>query len=910
MVEKRKKISNETAWYQRSVEEAFSLLSATKSGLTSEEAKRRVFQYGYNEVRLKRRSALIRFLLQIHNPLIYVLLLAAFVTSILKIWTDTAVILLAVVINVIIGFIQEGKAESAIESLKKMMAPKCTVIRDGQKKVIPARELVPGDIVILEAGNRVPSDLRLFHEKKLEVDESMLTGESIPVNKNIEPILREELPPADQRCIAFSGTFITRGSGQGVVIGTGEQTEFGKIARLMKEIPRTATPLMRKMANFTRFLVIVILIATAINFALAVTFGYTAVYSFLASVALVVAAIPEMLPALVVAVLSLSAMSMAKRNALIRRLPATETLGVTTVIASDKTGTLTKNEMTVERLYCGGRDYRITGAGYVPKGDFILEDKMVNPVDGTLELKETLMAGHLCNNATLVEEDGGYNIVGDPTEGALVVSATKAGFVEKLTRLDELPFEPEQQYMATLHQHQGENKNIIYVKGSPEKLMELCQDQLIEGIIRPLRTEEVLAKADELGKEGLRVLAMGYKSVFRDKIKLNPEDIGGLTFLGLQGMIDPPKEGVVEAIKKCKTAGIKTIMITGDRAKTAVAIAEKIGIAEEGDKVLTGGELSRMSDDELYEVVAQVSVYARTVPEHKLRITQQLQRRGHVVAVTGDGVNDAPALKVADIGVAMGITGTEVSKEASDMVLADDNFASIVAAVEEGRHGWNNIRKAILYTLPTNGGQTLLIMGAILLAPFIPLFAFALPLEPIQILWVNLADSVFLTLPLMMESKEKGLLRCPPRDPKERIANRLFFMRVGLVSILMALTAFAIYNHFGGAAITDPINEFRITQAQTAAFVAVMLFHVGYLATARSLFDSAFTFSPFSNRWVLIGMGITLVNALLITYLPFLQALFRTAELPIQWWWVIILALLPGFIGVEIEKFIRKQFIL
>lgn len=891
-------IPNETEWYRIPVEETFSLLSATRSGLNSDEAKTRIVRYGYNEVKLKRRSALVRFLLQFHNPLVYVLLVASLVTSILEIWTDTAVILLAVTINVIVGFIQEGKAETAIESLTKMMTPRCTVLRDGCKKVIPARELVPGDVVLLESGDRVPADLRLFHLRNLSVDESVLTGESVPVNKNTESISRESLPPAEQRCIAFGGTFVTRGSGGGVVTDTGEGTEFGKIARLMKETPRTATPLMRKMAEFTRFLVIVILIVTAVNFMLAVTFGYTAVYSFLASVALVVAAIPEMLPALVVAILSLSAVSMAKRNALIRKLPATETLGVTTVIASDKTGTLTKNEMTVERLYCGGRDYRVTGAGYVPDGDFILEDKVVNPAEESPELKETLMAGYLCSNASIMEEDGGYSIVGDPTEGALVVSAAKSGFVEGLTRLDELPFEPELQYMATLHRRGGEN--IIYMKGSPEKLLEVCQDQLIDGGIKPLQAEEVLAKADEMGKDGLRVLGMGYKRVSSEKDTLNPEDIRGLTFLGLQGMIDPPKEGVVEAIKKCETAGIKTIMITGDRVKTAVSIAQKIGIAREGDRVLTGGELSCMSDDDLYEVVEQVSVYARTVPEHKLRITQQLQRRGHVVAVTGDGVNDAPALKVADIGVAMGITGTEVSKDAADMVLADDNFASIVAAVEEGRHGWNNIQKAVLYTLPTNGGQTLLIMGAVLLAPFIPIFALSLPLEPIHILWVNLADSVFLTLPLMMEPKEKGLLNHPPRDHRERIANRFFYVRVGLVSILMALTAFFIYHHFGS-------SSGLVKEAQTAAFVGVMLFHLGYLASARSIYDSAFTFSPFSNRWVLAGMGITLINALLITYLPLLQDLFRTAAFPIEWWNIVVLALLPGFIGVEIEKFIRKR---
>ena len=894
--------SDEKRWYQRSVEETFSLLSTEATGLTKDEVDKRLVIYGHNEVEIKKRSALVRFLLQFHNPLIYVLMAAAFVTAILNMWTDTTVILLSVVINVIVGFIQEGKAESAIESLNKMMVPQCTVLRENEKMIIPSRELVPGDIVFLESGNRVPADLRLFYVRNLSADESILTGESVPVNKDIEPIIKDGVSLADQRCIAFSGTFIARGSGEGIVIGTGEKTEFGKIAKLMKEVPRTPTPLMRKTSEFTRFLVTVILIATAINFILGVVLGYTTTYSFLASVALIVAATPETLPALVVAILSLSAMSMAKRNAIIRRLPAAETLGVTTVIASDKTGTLTKNEMTVERLYCGGLDYRITGTGYAPKGDFILDGKMVSPLEGPIELKETLMAGYLCNNATLTEGDDGWKIVGDPTEGALVVSARKAGLKERSTEMYELPFEPDLQHMATLHK--TEDGGIIYVKGSPEKLLEMCQDQLIDGGVDPLRTEEILAKADDMGKEGLRVLAMAYRRTSDDKTTLSHEDVAGLTFLGLQGMIDPPKDGVIEAIRKCKSAGIKPIMITGDRAKTAVAIAHMIGVMKEEDKFLTGAELSSMSDEELYEVVEEISVYARASPEHKLRITRQLRKKGHVVAVTGDGVNDAPALKAADIGVAMGLSGTEVSKEAADMVLADDNFTSIVAAVEEGRHGWNNFQKAVLYTLPTSSGQALLIMGAVLLAPFIPLFAISLPLEPIHILWVNLADSVFLTLPLMMEPKEKGLLRESPRDPKEKIANRLFFVRVGLASTLMALTAFAIYYHFGGF---NSSSMPHIVQAQTATFVAVILFHLGYLISARSIYDSAFTFSPFSNRWVLFGIGITLLNVLLITYIPPLQAIFRTAAFPVDWWRVIILALLPGFFGIETEKYLRKR---
>ena len=901
---------NETKWYQRSVEQTFELLAAGSGGLTSSEAKARLEKYGYNELEYKKPSVLMRFLRQFQSPLVYILLVAALITGILsmrgeEMWMDMVVILGVVVLNVIIGFYQEGKAESALEALRNMIVPECTVRRDGKEKVIPTRELVPGDVVLISGGARVPADLRLFYTKNVDADEASLTGESVPVTKNIKPIPRPNLSPGDQRCIAFSGTFITRGLGEGIVIETGEQTEFGKIAKLVKQTKKVTTPLQKKIAGFTKTLIILILGMGAVNFALGFFFGYQLSYSFLASVALIVAAIPEMLPMIVTGILALAGTAMAKRNALIRRLPAAETLGCTTVICSDKTGTLTKDQMTVLRIYSGGNDYEVTGVGYEPRGEFIPGSKQINPVLENKELVETLRAGYLCNSTTLVEAEEGYTIVGDPTEGALRVSAAKAGVTQKLPRLDEIPFESEQQYMATLHK--GEEENIIYMKGSPERVLRMCQSQLIDGGTEPLRREEILARADEMAGEALRLLGMAYKTVPKGKTSLEPEDMEGLTFLGLQGMIDPPRKEAIEAVRKCKTAGIRSVMITGDHVQTAKAIARQLGIGEGEDRALTGEELQRMSDKELYEVVGKVSVYARVAPEHKLRIAQQLQKRGHIVAMTGDGVNDAPALKAADIGVAMGITGTEVSKEASDMVLTDDNFASIVGAVEEGRHAWKNLEKAILYTLPTNGGQALLVMGAILAAPFIPLFALRLPLEPIHILWVNLADSIFLTMPLMMEPKEKGLLKSPPRDPKERIANRFFFVRVGLVSVVMALTGFAIYYYYGMMGFSNPIDPLRITQAQTAAFMGIKLLHMGFLVTARSITESAFTFNPFSNKWVLLGIALTIITQLMITYVPFIQVIFRTAAFPAEWWPLIILALLPGFLIVELEKLLRKR---
>jgi len=904
---------SETAWYQRSVDQTFEALAADSGGLTSSEARARLAKYGYNELEYKKPSVLMRFLRQFQSPLVYLLLVAALITGILSMrgedmWTDMAVILGVVILNVIIGFFQEGKAEAALEALQKMIVPECMVRRDGEEKIIPTRELVPGDVVLLNGGDRVPADLRLFYTKNMSADEASLTGESIPVDKHTEPILRPHLSPGDQHCMAFSGTFITRGLGQGIVVSTAEQTEFGRIAKLMKETKEVVTPLQKKIVGFTKTLIILILGMGGINFVLGYFFGFKLSYSFLASIALIVAAIPEMLPMIVTGILALASAAMAKKNALIRRLPAAETLGCTTAICSDKTGTLTKDQMTVLRIYSGGIEYKVTGVGYEPVGEFVLADRIINPVRENDELVETLRAGYLCNNASLVNNNGEYSIIGDPTEGALVVSAAKAGVTEKPLRLDEIPFEPEQQYMATLHK--GEEENIIYVKGSPEKVLEMCRSQLIDGSIESLRSEEILGKANEMAEDALRLLGMACKTVPRERSSLTPEDLEGLIFLGLQGMIDPPRKEVLEAIKKCKSAGIRSIMITGDHALTAKAIARELGIIEADGEVLTGRELSRMSDEELYEAVERVSVYARAAPEHKLRIAKQLQKRGHIVAMTGDGVNDAPALKAADIGVAMGITGTEVSKEASDMILTDDNFATIVSAVEEGRHAWKNLEKAILYTLPTNGGQALLVMGALLLAPFIFLFHAQLPLEPVQILWVNLFDSVFLTMPLMMEPKEKGLLELPPRGPEEKIANRLFFERVGLVSVVMAATAFAVYYYFAAPAISGEviIDPLRLVQAQSAAFMSVVMVHLGFVITARSIFDSAFTFSPFSNKWMLGGIAVTIVIDLMIVYLPPLQTLFRTTAVPVGWWGLIVLALLPGFLAVELEKWLRKQF--
>ncbi len=900
---------NNAQWYQLSVEEVLNKVGSRTDGLSSGEVLERLKKYGPNEIESSKTSPLMRLLRQFHHPMVYVLLVAAVITVFLTLQgehmlPETGVILAVVILNVVLGFVQEGKTESALEALRRMIVRECLVIRDGEQKVIQTRELVPGDVVILNSGDRVPADLRLLFTREISVDEAALTGESLPVEKNTLPITKSNLAPGDQLCMVFNGTFITRGSARGVVVATAGNTEFGKIAKLVKGTSKATSPLQRKIGQFTKTLIIAILILGGLNLLSGYLVGFSFSYSFLATIALIVAAVPEMLPMIVTSILALSASTMAKRHALIRLLPAAETLGSTTVICSDKTGTLTKNQMTVVKLYTGQKAYSVSGAGYNPYGEFTVNGEAGVSVLEDTPLFECLKAGFLCGNASLKNNQGKYDIIGDPTEGALVVAAAKAGITKKLTRLDEIPFESERMYMATLNE--DEKNNSLYVKGSPEVILRMCENQLTDNGVQKLETDQILKISEGMASEGLRLIGMAYKHVPSDKRNIDHEDISKMIFLGLQGMIDPPREEVIEAISRCKGAGIRTVMITGDHARTAKTIARQLGIIDDGaDTVIAGSELATMNDQELYEKVNTVSVYARVAPEHKLRICRQLQKRGQIVAMTGDGVNDAPALRAADIGIAMGITGTEVSKEAASMILTDDNFASIAAAVEEGRHAWNNLEKAILYTLPTNGGQALLVMAAIILSPFVPLFALGLPLSPIHILWVNLADSVFLTMPLMMEPKEKGLLKERPRDPGWKIANKLFYIRVGSVSIVMAATAFGLFWIFGHFAIEAESS--LLIQAQTATFMAVKLLHVGYIFTARSITQSAFTFSPFSNKWIMVGVGITIVSQLVITYAPFAQAVFKTAAFPVEWWPIVILALLPCFLVTEGEKLVRRQ---
>ena len=893
------------AWYLLSTDELLDTLESCPRGLTDQVASARLAHYGLNEIEFKKTPAWVRFLQQFNDPMVIILLATAMVTGVLTalgshMLPDTIVIASVVLLNSILGFVQEGKAEGALEALRSMMVQECLVVRDREQRRIPARELVPGDLVVLEGGDKIPADVRFFEVSNIHVDESSLTGESVPVKKNIEPLRGADLVPGDQTNMGFSGTYLTQGTARAIVVETGRNTVFGRIADMVKAADSGMTPLQRKMKEFVHTLIIAILVVGAFNFAYGVYLGYDTAYSFLGAVSLVVAAIPEMLPALVTSILALSGVVMAGRKALIRKLPAAETLGATSVICSDKTGTLTENRMTVTRVYAGTEIYHVSGTGYDIEGQFLL-DGIATPPLQQAALMPLLECGFNCNNAHLSGAGG----TGDPTELALRISGAKARLiVDGVHRLEEIPFESASKYMAVLVEAAG--RRHLLVKGAPEVVVQMCSTTLdATGATQPLNQDAALYTAQLFARDALRTLGFAVKELSPDHADLNHEDLQDMCFAGLQGMIDPPKQSAIEAVEQCKGAGIRTVMITGDHPDTAQAVARQLGIADQ--RVITGAQLTHMSDTELQEAVEQVSVFARVAPEHKKAIAEALQARGLVVAMTGDGVNDAPALKAADIGIAMGISGTEVAKESSDMVLADDNFATIVAAVEEGRHAWNNLQKAILYTLPTNAAQALLIMGAILMAAAVPLFGARFVLEPVQILWINLLDSVLLTMPLMMEAKEKGLLSVPPREAGTQIINALFLQRVVIMGLAIAVPGFLIYYHFGAAAVHEGviINELLLTQAQTAAFWAILLAHFGYVISARSIYASAFTINPFSNRWLLAGIALSLAIRFIPTLVPEAAALFRTAPFPSDWWPLILLCFLPSFVTIELDKLVR-----
>ncbi|MBN1365073.1 MAG: cation-transporting P-type ATPase [Syntrophaceae bacterium] len=883
-------------WHHCPAEEVTTLLTTHPDrGLSLFEVKHRLEHFGPNMVTAKKqRGPLIRFLLQFHQPLVYILLAAAVTTIILQEWVDSSVIFGVVIVNAIIGFIQESKAEQAIESLKQMMTTQATVLRDSKWMQIDSIQLVPGDIVRIQAGDKVPADLRLLSCRDLHVDESALTGESVPVMKK-EGTLNPETILADRHNMAYAGTLVTYGQAQAVIVTTGDKTETGRISEMIAEAEDFSTPLTIKIASFSKVLLIAILILAALTFAVGLWRGKGIIDMFMAAIALAVGAIPEGLPAAVTITLAIGVNRMAKRRAIIRKLPAVETLGSTTVICSDKTGTLTENQMTVRRVFAGDEYFDVQGNGYTPDGR-ILSGGAAVAGKMPVALSETLLAGLLCNDSRLVEKDKIWHVEGDPTEGALITAAAKAGFLmhpttEKMSRLDVIPFESERQFMATLNK--TEAGNVVYLKGAIEKILDACSESLsVDGMPAMLNKQDVFEKADELASNGLRVLALARRKVDKDKLDID-DCMSGLTFLGLQGMIDPPRTEAIVAVGVCRKAGITVKMITGDHAVTATEIARQLGIGRvdgrehEKPETLSGKQLESLSDEELIEKAGSTSVFARVAPEQKLRLVEALQARNHIVAMTGDGVNDAPALKQANIGIAMGITGTDVSKEAADMVLTDDNFASITAAVEEGRRIFDNLVKFITWTLPTNGGEGLVILAAIMAGV-------ALPILPVQILWINMTTAVLLGLMLAFEPGEKDVMNYPPRKPDSPILSGILIGRILLVSLLMLAAIFSIFNW--QKSIGYPLEV-----ARTVAVNLFVMIELTYLFNCRSLTRSMFKIGIFSNPWVLVGSGLMVVLQLLYTYAPFMNKVFHSAPIGANdWFLVVILAFaVYGIIGLE-----------
>ncbi|MEW6293812.1 MAG: HAD-IC family P-type ATPase [Pseudomonadota bacterium] len=865
-------------------------------GLSENEAAARLARHGPNQPPIPPgRSASARLADQLRAPLVLVLIAAGAITAFLGEWVDAGVILGVVVVNAMIGYLQEGKAVAALAVLAKSVATEVTVLRGGKRRRMNAVHLVPGDIVHLVAGDKVPADLRVLRGKALRTVEAALTGESLPVDKH-HHTLPADTPLAERRNMAYAGTTVVGGQGAGLVIATGAATEAGRISGLIAGAPDLATPLTRKMAAFAQLLLWAILGLAGLTFAVGIARGEAAFDMFMAAVALAVAAIPEGLPAALTITLAIGVARMAKRRAIVRQLPAVEALGSTTVICSDKTGTLTENAMTVRALWADGKCHEITGHGYAPVGELRIAGTKVGAGETatsrfaanieTTQARETLLAGLLCNDAGLHHEHGEWVISGDPTEAALIVAAKKAGLDEATVarlfpRLDELPFEAARRTMATLHQ--VEDKRIIYCKGAVEKLLPACSGA---------DHAAIEAAAADLARQGMRVLALCRRPTTADF--LLAQDIeAGLSFLGLVGMIDPPRPGAIAAVQACHGAGIHVKMITGDHADTALAIARQLDIVRDGGAVLTGRELASLDDASLAATVRAVDVFARVEPEQKLRLVRALQANGEIVAMTGDGVNDAPALKAADIGIAMGMSGTEVAKEAAAMVLTDDNFATIEAAVEEGRGIFDNLVKFITWTLPTNFGEGLVILAAIVAGA-------TLPITPLQILWINMTTAVLLGLPLAFEPKENGVMHRPPRPPAAPILDHVLVGRILLVGVLMLAGAFGLF-------LLALERGQSLAEARSIAVNVFVMIELVYLFACRSLARPLWHVAPFSNLWVWGGAVAMLLLQLAFTYLPVFQQVFGTAAIGWQAWAEITAVAVLALLVIESEKALRRE---
>lgn len=892
--------SQSVAWHALSPQEVVARNHSRRDGLSAAEAQQRLAEHGPNVLPTHaRRSPLMRFASQFHNVLIYVLLGSSIITTVLAHYVDAGVILGVVILNAIIGFVQEGKAERALDAIRNMLTSVAVVVRQGERHEVPTETLVPGDIVLLAAGDKVPADVRLIDVKNLRIEESILTGEAVAVEKTVEAVPAEAVV-GDRFCLAFSGTLVVYGQGRGVVVATGANTEIGQISALLAEVKTLETPLLKKMADFGHRLTVAIGGLTLVAFLLGVWWrDFSLEEMFLAAVGLAVAAIPEGLPAIVTITLAIGVQRMAGRNAIIRRLPAVETLGSVTVICTDKTGTLTRNEMTVQQLAMTDQLFTVAGAGYAPHGGISRAGAEIDAArfPTLLELCRSAM---LCNDAEVRMRDGAWQLQGDPTEGALVTLALKAGLDpdfehESMPRTDVIPFESEHRFMATLH-HDHAGRAWVLLKGAPEAVLARSQMQRTStGETVELDAELWQVQNENMAAQGLRVLALAAKEVPVDKLELFFADADdGFVLLGLAGIIDPPREEAIQAVAQCRRAGIRVKMITGDHVVTACAIAGQLGLGSERGRSLTGAEIEGMDDTQLQQAVLDADVFARASPEHKLRIVSALQAQGAIVAMTGDGVNDAPALKRADVGVAMGLKGTEAAREAAEMVLADDNFASISHAVEEGRTVYDNIKKAIVYVLPTSCGEGGIILIAILLG-------IQLPVTPVQILWINMITAVTLSLSLAFLPGDDASMAKPPRDPQEPLISGFLVWRVALVSVLMVVAALWVF--WGELARGEGLMA-----ARTGAVNMIVMGEIVYLLNSRYLYRNALTITGLlCNRPAWISIGLIIPFQLAFTYWGPMQKLFGTASISAVAWGIIGLAGLAILLLVELEKLLMRR---
>lgn len=866
-------------WHNLDVEETLKTLGSDRAGLSDAEARERLARYGPNELAEEKRAHLaVVFLRQFASPLIYTLLIAAVVElAVLNKPADAGVILAVVFANSVIGFLQESKAEQAMGALRRLVVPQAKVVRGGEASRIAAQLLVPGDVVLLEAGDKVPADARLIETVDLSVDESILTGESVPVEKFLGA-MEGEATVADMGNMVHMGCSVVNGRAAAVVTATGSSTEVGRITAQVQEVKPPPTPLQRNVSSLGRAIGMLVLGVVALLIMLGLVKGYTFNDVFTLGVAAAVSAIPEGLPVMVTVVLALGMRRMAGINALVRKLPAVETMGAVTVICSDKTGTLTESEMTVRQMWIGGRLIEVSGVGYSPEGEFSEDGRRLEPLqDEGLHLALKVCA--LCNDSSLKSDGGSYQFLGDPTEGALLVAALKGGLDQAILRreeprLAELPFDSQKRYMATLNRRES-GQAVVYVKGSVEKVMAMSRSIYVDGGAQEMtseRREEVETRNLAMASKALRVMALAYAECDACAEKLTHEHLdGALIFVGLAGMIDPPRAQAKQAVADCKRAGIKVVMITGDQKATAVAVAEELGLPSL--EAVTGLELEKMSDEELRARIEDVSVFARVEPLHKLRIVEALKSRGHRVAMTGDGVNDGPALRAADIGIAMGIKGTDVAREASDMVLTDDNFASIVAAVEEGRSIFSNIRRSVFYLLSTSAGELLLWMAVVLSGvPF--------PLVAVQILWTNLITDGVCTIPLGLEPKQRDVMDEPPRQTKAGIVHMGMLMRIAFIGVFMALATFFIFRW--------EVPRVGLAEARTVAFCILVAAQWFNALNARSDQQSLFRVGVLKNRWLLLGIAAAILLQIIVVYAPPFQRLFHTVHLDGKDWGIIV----------------------